>query len=183
MRSVAVGVLGTLLWLLPASADAQVYKEIKGCTGSVKRVIACIVIERGVEKVLNVGLDNLVAYIFGKTGGIVPAKDELSPAEAKAVRASLVPWAEFKAFLLSALGKDPAEDPAQLRRKIGDACAAKYSPICAHLGFADLNRYRDLDLGRNCVGRMKKACEDLYACTWTGSTCRANRGTRDLFRR
>jgi hypothetical protein len=178
MRSVAVGVLGALLWLFPVGAHAQVYKEIKGCTGSIKLVIACIVIERGAEKVLNVGFDELVAYIFGKNSGIVPAKVEPSPAEAEAVRASLVPWAEFKAFLLSAVGKEPADDPAQLRRKIGNACAAKYSPICAQFGFFDPGR------SRSCSGLTQDACAaNMFTCTWTGSACRPNGGTKDLFRR
>jgi hypothetical protein len=177
MRSVAVGVLVALLWLFPVGAHAQVYKEIKGCTGSIKLVIACIVIERGAEKVLNVGLDELVAYIFGEKSGIVPAKIEPSPAEAEAVRTSLVPWAEFKAFLLSAVGKEPADDPAQLRLKIGNACAAKDSPICAQFGFFNPSP------SRSCSGLTQDACAaNMFACSWNGSACRPNGGIKELFR-
>lgn len=178
MRSVAIGVLGALLWLFHVNAHAQVYQEIKGCTGSIKLMIACVVIERGAEKVLDVSLDSVIAFVLGKKSEVVPAKTVPSPAEAEAVRTSLVPWPEFRAFLLAALGKEPPEDPAQLRGKIGEACAAKYSPVCAQFGFFDPHRLT------SCSGMTQDACTaNPFACTWTGSTCKRNGGTKELLGR
>ena len=70
MRCIAAVLLGALLSLGSAGAHAQVYKEIKGCAGSMKVLITCVVIERGVEKVLDVGLSDLVAYILGTKSGV-----------------------------------------------------------------------------------------------------------------
>lgn len=176
MRIFASVMLGSLILISISEARAQVYKEIQGCVGSVKVVIACVVIERGVEKVVNVALDKLVAYIFsGK--GIDPVPTLPPSIEAEAVRAAIVPWPEFKTFLMSALGKEPEQNPAKLRQKIGEACAAKYSPICAQFGFLDINRFR------SCNGLTREACiANPMTCTWTASTCRSG-GTKELFNR
>ncbi len=177
MRSLAAVLLGALLSLGSAGAQAQVYKEIKGCAGSMKVLITCVVIERGVEKVLDVGLSDLVAYILGTKSGVEPAPTPPSPAEVETVKANLIPWAEFKAFLLSALGQQPADDPAQMRAKIADACAAKYSPVCAQFGIYQNNRFP------NCTGLTKEACTGgLFGCAWTGTTCRPAGGTKELLK-
>lgn len=176
MRCVAAAVLSALLLLAPASAHAQVYEMIKGCKSSLTLVIACVVVERGAEKVFDVGLDGLIAYMRGERKDIGPVKPVSSPAEAEAVRASAIPWPEFKAFLASTFGREPTVDPAQQRKKIGEACAAKYSPVCAQFGFFDPNRFT------GCGGLAQSACVSNLGCKWTGSVCTRGGGTKDLLR-
>lgn len=178
MRCVAAAVLSAVLLLAPASANAQVIEMIKGCKSSITLVIACVVVERGAEKVFDVGLEGLIAYLRGESKTVGPVKPVVSPKEAEAAKASMIPWSEFKAFLLSTFGVGkPAEDPAEFRRKIADACAAKYSPVCAQFGFYQPGRYT------SCEGLTRDRCEVPFtSCKWNGSACVRGGGTRDLLK-
>lgn len=176
-RCFAAGLLSVLLCLAPLQAQAQVIAVIKACKSSVTMIIACVVVERGAEKVLDVGLEYLVDYLLGERDDLGPVTPVVSASEAAAVRATAIPWPEFKAFLLSTFGGTPAEDPAELRRKIGAACAAKYSPVCAQFGFFDPARFT------GCDGLDQGACAGRLACTWTGSACARAGGTKELFGR
>jgi hypothetical protein len=61
-KLIASGLVAAAVGLLPVPADAQIYELIKVCKRKWQTAVACIVIEKGVEKVVEKSAEEWLSY-------------------------------------------------------------------------------------------------------------------------
>ena len=74
-KLIAGGLVAAAIALSPVPADAQVYELIKVCKRKWQTAVACIVIEKGVEKVIEKSAEEWLAYY--RRGNDKPAPSAL----------------------------------------------------------------------------------------------------------
>lgn len=113
-KLVAGGLVAAAIGLSPIPVDAQVYELIKVCKRKWQTAVACIVIEKGVEKVVEKSAEEWLAY-YRK------GNDSPSPAPPKIV---VVPPSSPKNLTLGEIarnGTDFRDLMKDLDRKVGPA--------------------------------------------------------------
>ena len=61
-KFIAGGIIAAAIGLSPIPADAQIYELIKVCKRKWQTAVACIVIEKGVEKIVEKSAEEWLAY-------------------------------------------------------------------------------------------------------------------------
>jgi hypothetical protein len=178
IRYVTAAALGALMFLTPFQAQAQLKDVVKACTRSLTLAIGCIIIERGIEKGVEVGLDSLIKVALGQTTDLVRKRD-LTKKEVADINASGIGWTQLKDFLVSTFKSGAPVDDATIRAVAADSCRANYQPVCSQLGFAD-PRNRPTDCSAITV---EQDCKTKISCSWSGTVCTRFSGTRDLLKR
>ena len=167
MRWIAVCAMSACLICTPHQSEAGVIEAINKCSRSLKMLIVCVVIERGVEKVLDVALGDLIDYAFGRTKTIQGTETKASATEIADVQANGIAWPGLREFLVSVFSSAKPLDDAQARAAIAASCNAKHSPICAQLGFAAPHPTAHI-----CAKIMtQQDCDASLLCSWKGSYC------------
>ncbi|MFM9846056.1 MAG: hypothetical protein ACKVP3_02720 [Hyphomicrobiaceae bacterium] len=175
--------LGAVLCLSPAAAEAQVYEFIKVCKRTVSIQIACIIAEKGIEKVLEKGADEWLAYYreTNKMQAPPPPPGMARPprtGEVDELKKGGADWGRLMRSLDRAVGTKPL-DANGMEAILRASCATRVSFICGQFGMAQA---RD-GLERNCGSfKTQEDCEDRMLCTWRGSEC-ARASTKDLLSR
>lgn len=178
MRWIAVCALSAVLVIAPtAQPRAQVSAVLLKCTKSLTVAIACIIIDGGVKKVVDVGLDKLIEIAFGRK----PQPDDfkLSTALLRDVEESGIEWSKLQEFLISVYKAGTPRDSTEARAQIGRSCNANWQPICGPLGVA---RPRET-LPVCSTLATEQACIGSNLCTWKGGACADQGGTKELFKR
>lgn len=178
IRFVTAAALSASVLLTPFHAQAQVHELVKACKRSLTMVIGCIIIERGIEKGVEVGLDSLIGVAFGKTNNIKGNRRTLTPNEVVDIKANGIEWSQLKDFLLSRFKSGTPVDDAQARKVIAASCNANYSPVCAQLGFPGPR----IPFADCSTIKVAKDCGNKINCSWKGSLCVRSSGTRDLLK-
>lgn len=164
MRWITVCAMSLCLALQPAPAQAGVIQLVKKCSRSLKMTVACIILERGFEKVVDLALGDLIALAFGRTEAI---ESKPSSASAADIEANGLAWSELKDFLVLVFDKDRPVDDAQARAAIAASCAANHLPVCTHLGIAA--PHPTIDYCSKIT--VQRECESSMLCSWAGTHC------------
>lgn len=180
MRCLTVCAVSAYLLLGPVHAQAQVSQMLLKCTRSLSVAIACVILERGVERVVDVGLDDLVGIAFGREKTLKPEETE-NPEEAASRIAEIkrdgIEWGKLREFLVSVFKSDRSVNDAQTRDAIAASCRKDYSPICPHLGIM-----APREASPDCTAiKTQQECNVSFSCRWKGASCSVVRGLRDLF--
>jgi hypothetical protein len=174
VRTAAIGLLAAALLLAPAPADAQVYELIKVCKRSWRTALACIVVEKGVEKVVEKSAEDWLAYYRTTKDKPPPAPMPLAKAPPKS------PFGD-----IARQGVDYRSLMRDLDAKIGSA------PLGGEKSFVDvLGRKCTLSSGLGCrefkplfaeppastfsgcaVHQTLLTCDADKACRWAAHTC------------
>lgn len=174
MRWVVATLLGAGLLLTPATSHAQIAEKILKCQRSIKLTIACVVVDQGVEKIVEVGLQTLIDLALKRRKKIEPDPNaKVSPEVARDLHEHGIEWSKLEDFLVSVANAGTPVDEAELRSAIGSACASNYHQVCAYHGFAKPQR-QTVDCA---FIKSQTDCDTLMtSCTWTGSACAPLRG-------
>ncbi len=166
--------------LTGAPAEAQVYEFIKICKRTVAIEIACIIAEKGVEKVLEKGADEWLTY-YRETNKMPlppPPPGMARPprtGEVDELKKGGADWGRLMRSLDRVVGTKPL-DATNMEAILKASCATRASFICGQLGMAQA---RDA-LDRNCDRlKSREDCEDRMLCAWKGSEC-TRASTKDL---
>jgi hypothetical protein len=178
IRYFTAAALGALVLLTPLHAQAQVKDFVKACKRSLTMAIGCIIVERGIEKGIEVGLDSLVKFAVGETTDF-KSKRYLTKKEIADIEADGIGWTQLKDFLVSTFKSGTPVDDAKTRTQIADSCRANYHPVCAQFGFAAPRS----PLADCSTITVAKDCSSKINCSWSGSSCTRSSGTRDLLKR
>jgi hypothetical protein len=165
-RWIFVCALSASLVFAPTQPQAQVADVLLKCTKSMGVAFACLIIQSGVTKVVDIGLDNLIAYA---TGSREFDPDDAAPSKASIadVEANGVAWESLKEFLASLYKSEPKVDRGEARKKFGEACDAAYHPVCSQLGFI-----RPRENAFNCAKfTTRQDCDQAAYCSWQGNAC------------
>ena len=178
-RRLAIGVFTACLLVAPLlRAQAQVAETVLKCTKSLTTAIACVVIEGTVAKAVDIGLDKLVALALGRLDKLEPGDLRPSGLLVADIEARGIGWADLKESLRSIFKSDTTVDDQKARALVADSCRKSYQPVCRYLGIPEPREIVD------CTKlASKQACEALFACSWKGTVCGRNGGTRELFGR
>jgi hypothetical protein len=138
-----------------------------------------VVIDAGVTKAVEIGVDQLIAIARGcgnkvDTSKLTPSRMSVSEVESDGIE-----WSKLCEFLESIIKSTPKVSAAELRERAAADCEARFQPICRQLGF----REPRVDLLYGCTGnRSREAFETGTGCVWTGTSCSPG-GTKEVFRR
>lgn len=177
-RFILMGVVGAFLACGPSQSHAQVSAVLLKCTKSVSVAVTCVIIDGGVAKAVDIAWDKLIALAFGGDKKVGPDDTQPSKATVADVEANGIAWDKLQEFLVSVLKSTPNVDGAQARQKVAASCAEDYAPVCRYLGVPEPNRVVDCS-----KITTQEACEVIFACSWKGSACARNGGTKDLLKR
>jgi hypothetical protein len=172
MRWIAIGVMSACLMMPPAQSQAGVLNLIEKCATSMKMIITCVVIERGLEKILDVALGDLIDYAFGRKKTIEGEETKASTQDIADIRAGGIEWPTLRDFLVSTFGSAKPADNAQVRAAVSASCEAKYSAICKELGIAA--PHPTLEYCARITAQ--KDCESSMLCSWKGNHCSHSAG-------
>lgn len=178
-RWIAVGAMGAWLMYAPTSSHAQVADILLKCTKSIGVAVACMIIQGGVAKVVDISWEKLIALAFGRDKEFDKEDARPSKVTAADIEANGIEWTKLKEFLVSLFGSDPQVDDAEARTKVAASCRENYQPICRYLGvpaprqeFADCSKIE-----------TQQDCDMAFLCSWKGGTCSKHGGTKELFGR
>lgn len=177
-RWIAVCALSVSLMLAPARSHAQVAEVLLKCTRSLSVAVTCVIIDQGVEQVVEVSIKTLAKIAYGGWSVVQPGDIKPAPEKAAEVRTNTIDWAKLKEFLLSVFNAGTPVDEAQAREKIAASCEKNYVPVCRYLGVPEPRQFVD------CTKiTTKDACDVAFVCSWKGSSCSRHGGTKELLGR
>ena len=178
MRHVTATTLCMCLLLAPSTSHAQLHEVVKACKASVPNYVICLIIDKAIEKGIEVGYGELADYVTGNADKLEGSVVQLSPKEKEEIETGGIPWVDLKPFLVSTFGSKKV-NAAQAQAIIQASCQTKLSPICAKLGFPHSD-----NLVADCSASLTQSvCETKILCAWKGGSCvRSGAGTKDLLK-
>jgi hypothetical protein len=178
IRWIAVCAMSAALMFAPTKSEAQVAEAIMKCSKSLKVAVACVVIDGGVAKVVELGWDKLIELALGRKKKLGP--DDLQPSDVTVadVEANGIEWSKLREFLASVYKPATSDDGADVQHKIAVSCRENYQAICRHLGFPEPRTAVDC-----ATFSTKETCSLSISCSWKGATCAKHGGTKELFGR
>ncbi len=169
-RHAIVGVLGAALYLMAAHAEAQIYEFIKVCKRTVAMNIACIVIEKGAEIVVEKAVDEWLAYYRNNKGSKQPplppgTVQTPTPGQLEDFRRNGFEWARLMRELDRLVGTKPLT-PKNMEAILKASCATRISFACRQLGVSEQT---NSGFGKGCDAIKTQAeCATNSACIWSG---------------
>jgi hypothetical protein len=149
------------------------------CTKSLGVAVACMIIQGGVAKAVDISWTKLIALAFGRDKELDPKDIQPSTVTVADIEANGIEWPKLKEFLVSLFGSDAQVDDAEARTKVAASCRENYQPICRYLGvpapredFADCSKIT-----------TEQDCNTAFLCSWKGGSCSKHGGTKELFGR
>lgn len=180
MRPLIVAfVFAACLLLGSGSSQAQVSAVLLKCTKSLSVAVTCVVIDAGVAKAVDIGLDQLIMIARGCGKKVDASKFTPSKMSVSEVEPNGIAWGKLCEFLESIVKSKPKASAAEIREKAAAACATRFQPICRSLGFPEPRQ--EIPFGCN-LRRTREVCDRSASCVWTGTSCSSG-GTKKLFER
>jgi hypothetical protein len=173
-RWIAVFAVSACLIFAPSQSHARVAEVVLKCTRSLSVAIACVILDRGIEKVVEVGLDGLIDLAFGRKKELKPEDTRPSAAKVTDVEANGIEWSKLREFLLSTFKSEAPVDDAQAREKVAASCNENYVPVCRYLGIPEPRQVVDCSMITT-----QEACDVTFACSWKSSSCSKHGGTKE----
>ena len=176
-RWIVVCAMSACLMFTPTQSHAQVAEILLKCTKSLGVAVACMVIQGGVSKVIDISWGKLIELAFGREE-IDPKDFPTSKVSAADIEANGIEWPKLKEFLISLFGSNAQVEDAEARVTVAESCRKNYHPVCPHLGIlAPRAQFQDL-----CSKiTTQEACDTTAPCSWKGSSCLNRGGLKEYF--
>ncbi len=174
-RCLAGLLVAAALLSVPQPADAQVYELIKVCKRSWRTALACIVVEKGVEKVVEKSAEDWLSYYRSTKDQPQPA---LPPMPKKAPPTSPlgeiarqgVDYRSLMRDLDAKIGTAPVKSDKELVDLLGRKCTLSSGLGCRE--FKPLFAAPATGTLSACAAHMTQlTCLGDKACLWTGHAC------------
>lgn len=177
-RWITVCALSACLMFAPTQSHAQVAEVLLKCTKSLGVAFACMVIQGGIAKAVDVSLEKLIAVAFGREK-LDPNDTQPSKVAVADIDKNGIEWSKLKEFLVSLYKSDPNANDAEAREKVAASCNADWNPVCRYLGFPPPRE----ELADCSKIATQQDCDLTMRCSWKDGSCAKGGGTRELFGR